>query len=319
MRVKLWGTRGSLPSPIGAAAVRSKIKAALLKASGRTFAGPQAVDAFLDNELTFAEWGTFGGNSPCVEIDAGGPEYVICDLGSGTRPFGNAAMAKPKSKERPVYNVFMSHVHWDHIMGFPLFVPAYVPGHRIVIYGCHPNLETALRRQHTAPSFPVEYEELGSDISYVLMTPGQPIEVAGMTVRAMEQEHKGGSYGYRFEKDGKAVVYSTDSEHKLEDTEQTDAFVDFFSGADLVIFDTMYSLADALTIRQDWGHSSNIVAVEICHRAKVRTLCLFHHDPGSSDETIEKLLDDTVRFEQLSEEGGNLRVIAAYDGLEIDL
>ena len=319
MRVTLWGTRGSLPAPLDGAAVRAKVKAALLKASGRSFAGPDAVDTFIDTELTFAERGTYGGNSPCVEIDAGNAEYVICDLGSGARVFGNAAMAQPKNREKPVYNVFMSHVHWDHIMGFPLFVPAYVPGQRIIIHGCHDNLESALRRQHTAPSFPVEYDELGADISFVPMTPGEPIEVAGMTVRAIEQNHKGGSYGYRFEHGGKSVVYSTDSEHKLEDTEQADAFVAFFRGADLVIFDTMYSLADALTIRQDWGHSSNIVAVEMCQQADVGNLCLFHHDPGSSDEVVSKLLDDSIRFEELSEEGGDLRVIAAYDGLEIDL
>lgn len=145
------------------------------------------------------------------------------------------------------------------------------------------------------------------------------MNVAGLTVHSIEQEHKGGSFGYRFEHSGKSIVYSTDSEHRLEDTDQTEAFIAFFKNADVVIFDTMYSLADALTIRQDWGHSSNIVAVEMCHQASVKTLCLFHHDPASTDETISKLLDDTIRFEQLSEEGGDLRVIAAYDGLEIDL
>ncbi len=319
MLVRFWGTRGSLPAPLGAAAVREKLREALLKASGRRFETDADADAFIDLELDFATGSTFGGNSPCVEIDAGSDEFVFCDLGSGLRAFGNYAMAKPKRRKDPVYHAFVSHMHWDHIMGFPFFVPAYVPGHRTIIHGCHPNIEAALRRQHAAPSFPVEYDQLGGTIVYDIMTPGMPVQVAGMTVHSIPQYHSGDSFGYRFEKDGKTVVYSTDSEHKLDNPEHTEAFVEFFRGADVVIFDTMYSLADALTIRQDWGHSSNIVAVELCHRAGVKTLCLFHHDPNSDDRAIATLHDETVRFEELSRESSPLRVLAAYDGMEIRL
>lgn len=319
MLVKFWGTRGSLPAPMGNVALREKLREALIRASGRTIETDEDADAFIDKELDFATGNTYGGNSPCVEIDGGGDEFVFCDLGSGLRSFGNYAMAKPKRRTDPVYHAFLSHVHWDHIMGFPFFVPAYIPGHRTVIHGCHQHIEAALRRQHSAPSFPVEYDQLGGTIEYDIMTPGTPVHVGGMTVHAIQQYHSGDSFGYRFEKDGKAVVYSTDSEHKLDNPAQTESFVKFFQGADVVIFDTMYSLADALTIRQDWGHSSNIVAVELCHRAKVKTLCLFHHDPNSDDRAIATLHDETLRFEELSREGDALRVLAAYDGMEIRL
>ena len=126
-------------------------------------------------------------------------------------------------------------------------------------------------------------------------------------------------HGYRFEKDGKSVVYSTDSEHKFESIDESYGFVEFFRGADLLIFDAMYSLADAISLKEDWGHSSNIIGVELAHRAKVKQLALFHHDPNSDDATISRILAETIRFEELSEEGDSLKVCAAYDGQEINL
>ena len=103
----------------------------------------------------------------------------------------------------------------------------------------------------------------------------------------MLQRHTGDSYGYRFESQGKVVVYSTDSEHPLAQPEHTERFVRFFHGADLVIFDAMYSLADAISVKADWGHSSNIVGVELCQMAEARHLCLFHHEPVFDDAAID--------------------------------
>src|SRR5262249_31455473 len=150
-------------------------------------------------------------------------------------------------------------LHWDHIMGFPFFTPAFVSGNRILIYGCHELLEHAFRRQQDEPSFPVGFDRLAASIEFVQLVPGRRYQIAGMAVTAMRQSHSGDSYGYRFERGGGSVVYSTDSEHKLADPQETEAFVSFFKSADLVIFDAMYSLADAVSVKEDWGHSSNIV------------------------------------------------------------
>lgn len=160
---------------------------------------------------------------------------------------------------------------------------------------------------------------LASDIEFVKLETDTEYEIAGMKVTAMQQYHSGDSYGYRFEKDGKSVVYSTDSEHKFESIDESYGFVEFFRNADLLIFDAMYSLADAISLKEDWGHSSNIIGVELAHRAKVKQLALFHHDPNSDDATISRILAETIRFEELSEEGEALKVIAAYDGQEIAL
>ncbi|MDF1722854.1 MAG: MBL fold metallo-hydrolase [Minwuia sp.] len=315
MRIRFWGTRGSIPTSMNADHVRDKISAAVkavIEAGGETDA---AIDA-----LPFHMRGTYGGESSCVQIETGGPEYIICDMGSGSRRLALNALGKHGPGSPQVYNIFQSHVHWDHIMGFPFFIPAFIPGNVIRIHGCHDVLEKAYRRQQDNPSFPVPFDFLGATIEFVQLEPEQTYEIAGTTVTPFRQLHAGDSYGYRFEKDGKVAVYSTDSEHKLEDQDETDYFVRYFKDADAVVFDTMYSLADATSLKEDWGHSSNMVAVELCQMASVKTLCMFHHEPVYSDAQIDQVLAETRRFEEISRgDGQPLHVVASYDGLEIEL
>ena len=318
MRVRFWGTRGSIPVALTSADVRDKLAQALVAAQGRRFASVGEAYAFAQQSLPFALTHTFGGHSACVELETGDDEYLVCDMGSGARPFGAHVLARQGGRPA-IVNVFMSHVHWDHIMGFPFFGPAYVPGTRIRIHGCHAVLEQAFRLQQAPPCFPVDFGQLGADIEFVTLTPGKPCQVGAVTVTPKVQLHSGDSYGYRFEAQGKSFVYTTDSEHKLEDRAETDSFVAFFRDADVVVFDAMYSLADAISVKADWGHSSNIVGVELCQMARARHLVLFHHEPAHSDATIEGVLNETRRFEELTRDQHALRVSAAYDGLEVDL
>ena len=316
MRVRFWGTRGSIPVALGSDAVKQKLIATLLRAMGKPLDSVARIEAFVAQECGGPY--TFGGNSSCVQIDVGGDEYVLCDVGSGARSFGNHALAARGPRPGQTFHVFMSHLHWDHIMGFPFFAPVYIPGHTIRIYGGHgAELEEAFRRQHAAPSFPVEFAQLGARIEFVHLETGRPYDIAGLRVRAMKQRHGGDSYGYRFEHAGRVLVYSTDSEHKLEDPSITEEFVAFFKDADLVIFDAMYSLAEAVTVKEDWGHSSNVIGVELCQMARARHLCLFHHDPNSDDDKLAAMLRDTRRFEEITRGDLRLEVSAAYDGMEI--
>ncbi|MEO8103198.1 MAG: MBL fold metallo-hydrolase [Betaproteobacteria bacterium] len=317
MRVRFWGTRGSIPVALTSADIRDKVVMALVKASGREFASIEEANAFAQAELPFSLMNTFGGHTPCVELEADSDEYYVCDMGSGARPFGVHVLARGHGKPATI-NVFMSHVHWDHIMGFPFFGPAYVPGMKIRIHGCHEVLEHAFRLQQAPPCFPVEFSQLAADIEFIRLTPGETTQIGAMSVTPRLQLHSGDSYGYRFECGGKSAVYSTDSEHKLEDIDEAGHIAEFFRNADVVIFDAMYSLADAISVKADWGHSSNIVGVELCQRARAKRLVLFHHEPANSDATLERLLAETRRFEELT---GELRldVSSAYDGMEIEL
>ncbi|MBS1175912.1 MAG: fold metallo-hydrolase [Proteobacteria bacterium] len=316
--VRFWGTRGSLPVALTSAGLGRKLRELLRAARGQAIATDADIERLLAG-LPFALAGTYGGHSACVQIDTGGPDFVVCDMGSGLRPFGQAAMAQRGGKAQ-TFHIFMSHLHWDHIMGLPFFVPAFIPGNRVIVYGSHRELEMALRRQQEPPSFPVGFDTIFEGrIEFRHLEPGVTHDVAGLRVSTMLQRHTGDSYGYRFEAQGKVLVYSTDSEHPLADPAHTERFVHFFRDADLVIFDAMYSLADAISVKADWGHSSNVVGVELCQLAGVRHLCMTHHEPVFDDAAIEAMLAETRRLEEITRSAAPLQVSAAYDGLEIAL
>ena len=136
----------------------------------------------------------------------------------------------------------------------------------------------------------------------------------------MAQHHSHDSFGYRFtDEGGQTVIFSTDSEHKIDKMKAEAAFVHFFRDADLVICDTMYSLADSVSMKEDWGHSSNIVAVDLCHEASAKRLVLFHHEPTYDDEDISRMHQESIRYEALTRDLSALEVLCAYDGLEIQL
>jgi phosphoribosyl 1,2-cyclic phosphodiesterase len=320
MRVRFWGTRGSLPVALTSEGLQRKLRVVLAHAIRVGAGDVEALLARLATEADFAVTHTYGGHTSCVELDAGAGEFLVCDLGSGARALGTSLVERARAGRPRVVNVFLSHVHWDHIMGFPFFAPAYEPGWTIRIHGGHALLEHALRRQQSAPSFPVEFDRLAARVEFVQLEPGVRHAAGNAVVDIKAQRHSGGSYGYRFSGEGRAVVYSTDSEHRPEDGNEAASFVEFFRGADLVIFDAMYSLLDAISVKEDWGHSSNIVAVELCQRAEVKHLCLFHHEPAYDDEQIDQVLRETVRFEELTRgDQARLAVSSASDGLEIDV
>jgi phosphoribosyl 1,2-cyclic phosphodiesterase len=319
MQIVFWGTRGSLPTPLNGRAVRRKLVNALVKGAGKGLDTTEKAELFCERELSFSESGTYGGNTSCVQVDTDSPDYLLCDLGSGVREFSLAALAKHGPAKPQTYHVLISHVHWDHIMGFPFFVPAFIPGNRIRIYSCHAKLEQAIRGQNHEPCFPVEFGALTASIEFISLEPGKPYEIGGATVTGMAQLHGNDSYGYRIEKGGKAVVYTTDSERKPDDKAEMERAAAFFRDADLVIFDAMYSLADSVSVKEDWGHSSNIVGIELCQMAGARQLCLFHHEPVYDDERIESILAESIRFEEITRPDRPLKICTAYDGLVIQL
>jgi phosphoribosyl 1,2-cyclic phosphodiesterase len=319
MLVRFWGTRGSLPVAQQASAIQGKIARALVAASGRTFADEAEAAAFARANLDFATFGAYGGASSCVEIEAGDGAFVVCDMGSGLREFGIDAFRRIGLGHSRDYHFFLSHLHWDHIMGFPFFGPAFDAGATITIHSGHPDAETALRRQQEEISFPVPFDWLRAKFAFVTHPPGETFQAAGLTVSLTAQHHSHDSYGWRFEDAaGKVAVYSTDSEHKLDNMDSEKAFEAFFRGADLAICDTMYSLGDTVSLKQDWGHSSNVVAVDLCRAAGAKRLALFHHEPAYSDEDIQRMHGETIRYEELVRaDRPPLEVICAYDGLEV--
>ena len=166
---------------------------------------------------------------------------------------------------------------------------------------------------------PVAFDWLRAKIEFVTLKAGETYRIGGVEVEVMEQHHSHKSYGYRFtDDDGKSTIFSTDSEHKIESMEGEADVAHFFRAADLVICDTMYSLADAVSMKEDWGHSSNIVAIDLCHEAGAKRLALFHHEPIYSDDDIQRMHLESIRYEELTRREQPLDVLCAYDGLELD-
>ncbi|HOW54064.1 MAG TPA: MBL fold metallo-hydrolase [Syntrophorhabdaceae bacterium] len=319
MKARFWGTRGSLPAAADTLDVRAKLVEALMASRGHVFRNERDIDDFVDRELPFTGRGYYGTNTACVQIE-GGTEYVLCDAGTGIRDFSNHLAAGDNAGDtdgRPkLFNIFLSHLHWDHIQGFPFFMPAYAEGSRIVVHGCHPGMRSAFSYQQEHADIPLT---LRADISYEMLEPGWEYDIAGFHVRTITQNHPGDSFGYRFEKAGKSIVYSTDCEH-FEDSAGDDyRFLDFFRDADLLIIDAQYELGAAGLAKENWGHSSNIVAVELGVRSGVRRLCLFHNEPTIDDAALTGFLEGTRRYRTLYDEGSGMTVDLAYDGLEINI
>jgi len=317
IQIRFWGTRGSLPVATAGGIIREKVKRALLEADGRRFEDAEALERFMDESLDFSTRHGYGGDTSCVEL-IDGEETILCDMGTGLRRFGQQAPSRFGTTPKE-YHIFLSHLHWDHIMGLPFFPPAYIPGNRIHLYGGHSiaNMEKAFLKQQSPPSFPVHWNDMDADIDFTHLDVDTWHDIAGYQVLLHRQTHHGGSFGYRFEKNGKAIVYATDAEHKQDDESVTQGVIDFLDQADIVIFDAMYSMADMITIKEDWGHSSNIVGVDLCLRAGVRHFCMFHHEPAYSDDMIHQVLMETRRYAELIGEGRPMEITSAYDDMVI--
>jgi phosphoribosyl 1,2-cyclic phosphodiesterase len=257
-----------------------------------------------------------GGNTSCVEVRAG-KTILVLDGGTGLRLLGQKL-----TKEMPLTaHIFFSHVHWDHIQGFPFFGPAFVPGNTIHLYGGNTvsrTLEETLAGQMDYPSFPVHLSQMGAAMTFNNLREGQLVELAdgeGGTVRVTNTRgnHPNGVLVYRIEHNGKIAIYATDTEHY--------AVVDpkilvLAKNADLFVYDSQYTPEEyAGTVggapKTGWGHSTFEEGVKIARAAGVKKYVLYHHDPGQSD--------DAVREKERRAKEIFPNSMAAYEGLTLDV
>ncbi len=315
MQVKFWGCRGSLPSSYKSETALNAIRYALAKAIEAGINQNSDLDAFIQT-LPFGVRSTYGTNTPCVEI-IGGTEIIICDAGSGIRDLGKSLVSQKNPKPK-VINLLMSHLHWDHMQGFPFFIPAYLQGTSIRIWGCHADLEDAFIKQQSNPFFPVSLKDMGANISFHIINPANEIQLGGINVSVLEQPHPGLSYGYAFNSGNKKIVYSTDVEHTDDAENEESPFLQFYKNADILIIDGQFNLADHLHTKQNWGHSSNLIAIEMAVKAQAKKLCLFHSDHLLDDIQLDKFLADSIRYKEIYDAHSNTAIVLAYDGMELD-
>lgn len=326
MKVKFWGTRGSLPATFASDQLRKHLKDCLNRALDKNdgIKPHQSIDDFIDSLPPHIRQ-TCGVNTSCLELESGCEnEYILCDSGTGIRDFCIDYIHSGKLKNPATFHIFLTHLHWDHIQGFPFFVPLYAPGNKIIIHGYHHNTEEYFYNQMNPPCFPVPLKGVGAQIIFDIKLPWENFEVCGFKIKAMQQNHPGISFGYRFEKDNKVIVYSTDCEHTENAHEDGYPFVEFFKDADILVFDAMYSLATASIMKVNWGHSNNFMGVKLAAKARVKHLYLFHHEPCSNDEELFQFLNNTISYAQFYHDERKtppskrypLKISLAQDGLE---
>ncbi len=316
MRLKFWGVRGSIPSPLRPEEIEEKILNALLGAVEVDLSDPAAVREYL-SRLPFHRRGTIGGNTPCLEVNAG-QTLVVLDAGSGLRPLGLKLMKGKCGRGQGVVHLFLTHLHWDHIQGFPFFAPAYVPGNRIFVYSPHSNVAQLLADQQRAELFPIPLEPVRADIGFVRLEERDSVSLDAIRIHNIPMAHPGGSYGYRLESDQACIVYATDAEYKELAEIDTKKYIDFFTGANVLIFDAQYTLLQSFIEKEDWGHSSSFIGSDMATIAGVKKLILFHHDPTSSDQKVLEILEATKQYYAQDPSNYQCEIVVAHEGLELN-
>jgi phosphoribosyl 1,2-cyclic phosphodiesterase len=293
MKVPFWGTRGSIATP-GTSTIR------------------------------------YGGNTSCVEVRSGS-HIIVFDAGTGLRELGDRLL-KEFANEPLTVHLFISHTHWDHIQGFPFFLPAYVPKNTIHLYGPpgrDKSLDKILTIQMDSDYFPVELGSMSAKIHVHELR--EDVTIDTLTVRHFYLNHPALCLAYRLS-DGKTnLVYATDNEpyqgsllrHSQNPASAQDfpayldeKFVEFLSQADLLIGEAQYT-SDEYKEKRGWGHSPLESVVRFAVQASVKQLALFHHDPLHDDDFVDAMVQDAKQIAK--HYNGTTDCIGAREGMEIVL
>ncbi len=250
-----------------------------------------------------AQHARIGGNTSCVEVTSRG-HRLIFDAGTGIRGLGDAML---HSEEAPEALMLFSHLHWDHVQGFPFFAPAWRPDSTLRLLGPGRDGGRALRdvldAQMTPPTFPVPLAAMRGGLTFADAQPGQPFEYGPFRITPFVLDHPQGCLGYRVEADGRSFVYATDVELSLQTL--TREVAGHLEGADALALDAQYT-PDEYDGRQGgsrkgWGHSTNVDAARVASACGVRRLFLFHHDPSHADEQVEAMAEQARQHFEPSE------------------
>ena len=315
-KVNFHGVRGSIPSPLTPDEVEEKLLRACQKVQPEDLKDENSIRDFvssLPNEIK----GTFGGNSSCVSMEVNG-ERLIFDAGSGIRMLGQSLMGCEFGRGQGKANLFFSHTHWDHILGIPFFAPFYIKGNQFTINSPLPDIRERLEVQQKPEYFPIPFSIYASDIDFMVLENKIERKIGDLTVTWKSMYHPGQCYAYRVDCGGKSVVYATDAEYKKLGSGDLKPVVEFFKDVDLLIFDSMYTFSEGLK-KEDWGHSSTLVGVDLAVEANVKKIAFFHHEPTYSDFKLADIFKQTEKYLKLVAPKQDLKMLLSHEGLTIDL
>lgn len=254
MKLRFWGTRGSIPSP-----------------------GMNTVK--------------YGGNTTCVELKLDDNTLIVFDAGTGIRKLGDKII---QNNSNGTINLFLTHSHWDHIQGFPFFLPAYSENVQIKIFGCKPafnKVKEILTNQMESSYFPINFNELKAKIMFQEIEE-QEHRIKNARFCYIRNNHPGVAYGFKVNQNGKTLIFITDNEllpAKNSENTSVDEFIEFCRGGDVLIHDAHF-LQEEMVETTGYGHSSYEDAFELAVKAKVKHLIFFHHDPDRTDQEIESIV-----------------------------
>jgi len=280
MRIKIWGCRGSIPSP--GCATKS-----------------------------------YGGNTTCLEVRLDDGTLIIIDAGTGIRELGNTILRK---KGPQALYLLITHAHWDHLQGFPFFVPAYMDGYSIRVRSgpvARRSLEHFLAHQLEPPFFPVAFGDLKARFDFQPGDEGE-LSINGTVLRPVALNHPDGGYGYQFLFAEKKFVFLTDTELGQDHPGglSRPEYLEICREADLLIHDAQYTEAEYRRTR-GWGHSTYRDAAEFAVESGARSLGLFHHDPLHTDREIDGFVRECRRL--IRRRRSRMRCFAVREGMEIVL
>jgi phosphoribosyl 1,2-cyclic phosphodiesterase len=229
----------------------------------------------------------YGGNTSSIELRCGA-RLILLDAGTGMRYLGNQLAAEAPLEA----DIFFTHTHFDHVCGVPFFKPFFQPQNRFRLWAGHLGGAVTLRRVlcefMMAPLFPVPPEVFKASLEYRDFASGSTLAPApGIAVRTAALNHPDGATGYRFEYGGKSVCYVTDTEHVPGVPDRN--ILALIEGADIVIYDSMYTDEEYAESYVGWGHSTWQEAVRLCRPAGVKRLVVFHHDPDHDDDRLDAI------------------------------
>ncbi len=233
--------------------------------------------------------GRYGGNTSCLEVRCG-PHLFIFDAGTGFRYLGNALMA-----EAPIdADLFLTHTHFDHVVGLPFFRPAFDPKNTFRIWAGHllpdHTIQYVLRQMMMAPLFPVPVDIFLAKVSFHDFHAGETLEPRpGVSLRTAPLHHPNGATGYRIEYGGKSICYLTDTEHIVDEPDQN--ILGLIEDADIVIYDSMFN-EEEFAQRKGWGHSTWREGARLCDLSHAKQFVIFHHDPDHDDAMLDKVAEE---------------------------